>query len=899
MKIRLPIKALAAVGLRTALKYRKNWDKESEAVKRLQALMPKADGAKKGYRLYVPIGEVAKLHYTIPAAVKAAVKREGFVITNYLAKKCVKITDVDQKNEYNIGKVIAKDALAKAAFDNDPQLQNSKSNKLMLVVSCHPYDIIGMSTGRNWDKQSCMRLDDGHTNVGNKGAHSSAVTQDVAKGTMVAYAVESTDANIAKPKCRCLIKPFRNEKGDILYRRESSIYGNNVPGFSKALSKVLNDLNKETPDGEYRLVAGLYDDGVGREYSHTSKKHGDNITFKDVYSDPDRFIEFVRQEVQRSDDPNYNISNLLRFTRYDNDGEGGAQLHDTQIEEAAKLLSGNERIKASFVSALLTGELNTKLGLKIGTESGFFEELRNTPVADSLSSIKVLRSLGTIRGDGQVALLREIEKDLAKSYFFNGDEFIRSLLAGTAEAPSYKTLEKFPLFYRLLYTAASAARFVSKSDNDEFGEAFTVVGNIKSPPEKMSGTRTINNMNNIGDINLVIGYILDNAETITTNELYEVNINKLAYEMDDRRIFAALSRIKNPDFTSFFDHVKMEVFNYATDLSQTVRFNAYRHTFPEIVKMLKKEPDLLNKGWTCQQVCNMLRVDAALVMNMASKLVYSGEVLDTLIEMLSVGYKGEALEAKTEEAEFLLQLAIVVGDMLDPTIDVRQFCRGVKELSVKEAIDKYKGTLFSYAYHSMLSHMLFDYIKSSSNHKFDLLATQSGRQLLMLEAPKSFTYINRDRAVSQADTAMQLALEIPDMENTIDAIFRILSSLDLKEVEDIERFAQNYVEDIDIELDQNSEEFATLMQEGLKEAKDEGRAIQAGNRKRMAALEKIAAELGPTKMSVASWFEQNHKSANADSLTRSLPGFKALSEHLNDTLEENRQDIQHWEEMLK
>src|SRR5690606_39759878 len=70
----------------------------------------------------------------------------------------------DLKNEFNIGKVVAKNPIAKAAFDNDPQLQNSKDSKINVVISCHPYDIIGMSTGRDWDRQSCMRLDDAISN---------------------------------------------------------------------------------------------------------------------------------------------------------------------------------------------------------------------------------------------------------------------------------------------------------------------------------------------------------------------------------------------------------------------------------------------------------------------------------------------------------------------------------------------------------------------------------------------------------------------------------------------------------------------------------------------------------------------------------------------------------------
>lgn len=257
--------SLSVVSMKTALHYRRDWKKDGPTSRFLRKFMPRGS---KGFRVYLPIGSSANpVTPVVPLAVRHALRVAGYRVSDYLAKKCVKIKDKEQKNFYNIGKVIAKDSVAKAAFDNDPQLQNSNSEGIQVVVSCHPYDIIGMSTGRDWDNTSCMRLKDGREGIKN-GAYHEHLANDVAEGTLVAYAIRIGDDNIKQPLCRCLLKPFKNDQGDILYRRESSVYGNNVPGFGDTLNKFIRKLNARVPTGEYALVNGLYDDGVGESTEH-------------------------------------------------------------------------------------------------------------------------------------------------------------------------------------------------------------------------------------------------------------------------------------------------------------------------------------------------------------------------------------------------------------------------------------------------------------------------------------------------------------------------------------------------------------------------------------------------------------------------------------------------------
>jgi hypothetical protein len=305
MLIDLAFIGTAAVSMRSALKYRRNWDKNGPTVQLLRKFMPRGS---KGFRVYTPIGHAHAISaINIPLPVRLAVRKAGFRITDYLAKKCVKLNDKDQRNVFNIGKVISKDAVAKAAFDNDPQLQNSSTAEFTLVVSCHPYDIIGMSTGRDWDETSCMRMKD-YRDKTNDGSNIRYLEHDVAEGTLVAYAIRSEDTNIEKPLGRCLLKPFLrdDDSGTIFYRRETDVYGNPVPGMSETLARFLRKLNAGVPAGIYKRNEKLYDDGVGDQAENEGSSDDNSIDWSMVDDQqklrerPELFVDFASYLVKRN-----------------------------------------------------------------------------------------------------------------------------------------------------------------------------------------------------------------------------------------------------------------------------------------------------------------------------------------------------------------------------------------------------------------------------------------------------------------------------------------------------------------------------------------------------------------------------------------------------------------------
>ena len=439
--------ALAAVALRTAIKYRKGWNKNSPTVKLLQSMMPTIANQKKGYRYYMPIGsKTAQRHYKIPPAVFYAVKRAGYTITDYLAKKCVKTSDKEQKNEFNIGKVIAKDAIAKATFDNDPQLQNSNAAQHLMVVSCHPYDVIGMSTGRDWDKQSCMRLDDGRSNINDRGLHVRSLINDVAEGTMVAYAIREDDINITKPLVRCLIKPFWNEDSeDILMRRETRLYGNNVPGFSTTLNKFLRNINAKASNGTYEMAVGLYNDGIeGRvEYEGDG---GGRITTDDLRVGTEETWDQLRKAGARE--------MLELFTDIAGEENNGKPLPDTVWEHLHQVITQSKAALAAAQSMRNLRQLSRYFDGPVVDFDKLDEIEKSHPAAD----VK-----GTVRKQTFNDLLAAAENDPRAAKFlwedFHGDSrLLDALLRGIVRAPTHEELLAFPDMAKALISYAKVLR---------------------------------------------------------------------------------------------------------------------------------------------------------------------------------------------------------------------------------------------------------------------------------------------------------------------------------------------------------------------------------------------------------------------------------------------------------
>lgn len=97
---------------------------------------------------------------------------------------------------------------------------------LMVVISRHPYDLIGISTGRGWT--TCLNLDD---NIYGKN-HLYNLKNFLTRGYMVAYLIKQNDKNIENPISRILIE----DSHGYLYANDK-IYGTYVKEFKNLVDE--------------------------------------------------------------------------------------------------------------------------------------------------------------------------------------------------------------------------------------------------------------------------------------------------------------------------------------------------------------------------------------------------------------------------------------------------------------------------------------------------------------------------------------------------------------------------------------------------------------------------------------------------------------------------------------
>jgi hypothetical protein len=201
---------------------------------------------------------------------------------DYLNNKVYKIGDT--KNPMKIGGLLNKTRPSLfSRYDLDVERKqwrdmiNNSDKPLKIIISRHPYDLLGMSSGRDWKDGTCMKLgcseDDkvyinilasmGQNKIEGVGSGKNKIKRDIIEGVLIAYVVDINDNNINKPLSRLLIKPYVNEKDktQIVWVASSKIYGRLVDGFKSSVDNWIGSWQGEISFGLYCLKNGLYPDG--------------------------------------------------------------------------------------------------------------------------------------------------------------------------------------------------------------------------------------------------------------------------------------------------------------------------------------------------------------------------------------------------------------------------------------------------------------------------------------------------------------------------------------------------------------------------------------------------------------------------------------------------------------
>lgn len=266
MKIRLYQKALASIPLSLARPYLKLFNRARYA----EVFNKYGEGKKSDkFRIYIPITSQdlsRPKQITPPEPLVEYLKSLGMRIDSYAAGTCFL---PDGKRIARIGKVVSKNPAIKRVYESDPQRASTKAVSAWVVISRHPYDILGMSFDRGWT--SCMHL--------TSGRYKSFLKKDIEHGTLVAYLIKETDKNINSPSARIAIKPYENKKNLILL--PGVVYGTAPEAFGELVSKFCTYLNSGAPSGQYRLVKQVYADEMSSRIFHVS----DDLNLADLYPD--------------------------------------------------------------------------------------------------------------------------------------------------------------------------------------------------------------------------------------------------------------------------------------------------------------------------------------------------------------------------------------------------------------------------------------------------------------------------------------------------------------------------------------------------------------------------------------------------------------------------------------
>lgn len=147
-------------------------------------------------------------------------------------------------------------------WERENQIENKElqakatDKKLMVVISRHPYDIAGMSTGREWT--SCMNLD--------IGSERNVVPLDIRHGTLIAYITTIDDKNINHPLGRVAIKPYHKGRSkSVMFGVEGKTYppnARNIPDWLDMVKQWVDDANSKAKPGEYELPDNLRNDDL-------------------------------------------------------------------------------------------------------------------------------------------------------------------------------------------------------------------------------------------------------------------------------------------------------------------------------------------------------------------------------------------------------------------------------------------------------------------------------------------------------------------------------------------------------------------------------------------------------------------------------------------------------------
>lgn len=207
------------------------------------------------YRIYLPLKQeeslLASLKSDLEKDIELAISHTQFKIKDYKSGVAI---DTKNNRDIKLGKVLQRiDPKLLQQFSSAEDRMGTKMQKLEVVISRHPYDIAGQSYDRGWT--SCKDLSGGN--------NSKFISSEV-HSTLIAYLIYDNDKNIQKPIARILLNQFLDERGNVVYIPQISIYG--TPGkWETAFIKTVDDWlesKQGRPTGTHKMNPFQYADSL-------------------------------------------------------------------------------------------------------------------------------------------------------------------------------------------------------------------------------------------------------------------------------------------------------------------------------------------------------------------------------------------------------------------------------------------------------------------------------------------------------------------------------------------------------------------------------------------------------------------------------------------------------------
>ena len=234
------------------------------------------------YRVYIPFvkdeikGYISKTHEDV----EKFLNDNSCTLIDYIKGKA-KFND--SKNETTIGKILTrlKNDKLNIEFQSDEKRKAlANEDDLLIVISRHPYDIAGSDTDRNWT--NCMTIGTDNSNRLTKlmydyentksedtlskinkykqnGANVKYLIHEVKEGSLISYLIKSNDKNINNPLAVLNIKPYSNEKQNIL-ATSKNMYGTKRPEFKNIVDNILDEYFNKNVVGKFYINKKVYND---------------------------------------------------------------------------------------------------------------------------------------------------------------------------------------------------------------------------------------------------------------------------------------------------------------------------------------------------------------------------------------------------------------------------------------------------------------------------------------------------------------------------------------------------------------------------------------------------------------------------------------------------------------